>query len=167
VYYLLLFNFKNECRTAPHCCVYRYIACIGIIGTVYVYCTVRAQPVSYSFPCHLHSTNAPYPLRLYVVLNRRTNGRHLRDFQVVVLFRKSEGALNRKVLSPLRRLAGRLLPRRFLFDPVSIHVCPVVDKLARGHDFLGVFISSCIQYLSTNASYTASSNATILLGRQR
>jgi hypothetical protein len=121
---------------------------IAIIGAMYVYCAVRAQPVSTIQLIPSPVTFIP-PIRrthlcLYVALNSRTNGRPFGDFQIVMVFRKSEGALHRKVLSPLRLLAARLSPWGPQFDHRSIHVSLVVDKVARGQFFHGVFISSRI-----------------------
>jgi hypothetical protein len=47
----------------------------------------------------------------------------------------------------LRRLVAGLSPRRPGFDPGSVHVGFVVDKVALGHVFLGVLRFSPVSFV--------------------
>jgi hypothetical protein len=54
---------------------------------------------------------------------------------------------NQKAVTWLRRLVGGLSPRKPGFDPGSVHVGFVVDKMALGQAFLRVLQFSAVNFI--------------------
>jgi len=97
---------------------------------------------------------------LHVALTRRTNGRSLGTFRKKQCSFVNREAVDRQALSfyrlylaaPwLRRSVAGLSPRRPRFDPSSVHVRFVVEKVALWQVFLPVLQFSPCQCFSTNA----------------